>query len=468
MTRSARKPAFLALAIAGFAIAAVLMLGSGADGYRVSVQLQTANGLRDGSVVKIGGAQVGTIDELRVGANDTPVAELKLDKLKGVQISRDASAKVVASNLLGSKYIELEPGRAGGPPASSIAANRVGYPVDLDQVLNVLDADTRTRLQILINEAGVAFTGRQRDFNVVLQQLPRDFSAATRLLAEVAADNHTLGEAVDRSSRFVTRLSAERRQLSRLVRVTATTLGPLAERRADLRAALERAPGTLSTARAFLEDLRAAATPLRPAARAIADSTPSLTATLAELPAFRRAAKPTLDEAVRTAPALTRLGAKVTPTVRRAKPTLQSLASFARASAPLARTLDASANDVLGLVEGWARSIQQGDSLGHIFRGKAIVSAEALRTVLDHDLRQAAAKARRRAKRQKTDTEERTGSRRNSSGGRGPLLDRRLLPDLKLKLPDVPLPRLLDPSSGHAQDNHTRGLGKLLDYLLGP
>jgi len=44
--------------------------------------------------------------------------------------------------------------------------------------------------------------------------------------------------------------------------------------------------------------------------------------------------------------------------------------------------LDVSIDDVLGLVEGWARSIPNRDSVSHLFRGRASVGAESMRSLL--------------------------------------------------------------------------------------
>jgi hypothetical protein len=153
-------------------------------------------------------------------------------------------------------------------------------------------------------------------------------------------------------------------------------------RRADLRQTLALAPGTLASAQRFLADLRSTAAPLGPAAQAITATAPRLTATLDALPAFQQAAEPALTTAIQVAPLLTELGVQATPVVVRANPTVQALADFARASGPLSTALNVSIDDALGLVEGWARSIQGRDYIGHVFHGRALLGPEFVRSLL--------------------------------------------------------------------------------------
>jgi phospholipid/cholesterol/gamma-HCH transport system substrate-binding protein len=374
--------ALITAALGTVAIVAAVILIGGDSPYRMAVQLSTANGLRDGSQVKIGGVGVGKIESLELGPGDAVIAKLALDH--SVRVGRGAAARVVTSNLLGSKFIELRPGdtRTPQPSGSVIPANRVSYPVDLDQVVNVLDGDTRARLQILIDEAGAGLTGRRADWSQTLRVLAPTLADADRVVATLTQDNNSLAHALATGSRFVSRLSGERRQLSRLVQVAGTAMRTTADRRRALARTLQDAPGTLTEARAFLADLQATAVPLGPAARALRDSAPALTATLAELPAFQRAADPTLRQASTTAPALTQLAQRATPVLREAVPTLSTVAQFSRTLAPVSKTLRVSIDDTLGLVEGWGRAIQTRDRLGHVFRGRAAVGVETFRSAI--------------------------------------------------------------------------------------
>ena len=77
-------------------------------------------------------------------------------------------------------------------PVSSSPIQNTSTPVELDDILNIFNVDTRTRLRILINEAGIALTGRGPDFSKLLYALPPNLDQARQLLGQIASQNHTL------------------------------------------------------------------------------------------------------------------------------------------------------------------------------------------------------------------------------------------------------------------------------------
>jgi phospholipid/cholesterol/gamma-HCH transport system substrate-binding protein len=359
------------------------LAGRSKPGYRVDLVMPSAYGIRKSSDVRIGGASVGSVTALHLTRDDQVLAQLTLHD-DAAPVGRDASADIRAVNLLGDKYVELEPGNADHPAPSgaTVPASRVTPSVDLDQVLNVLDTDTRSRLAILINETGRALTGRGQDFQRLLDEAPGGLGQARALLAEVVADNHTLGDVIDRTDALLATTVREKAGLGNLVDSAQAAASTFATRTAQLRETLRNAPEALTTLRGFLAQLRRTAVPLGPAARNLATTAPALNNTLAALPAFTDAARPTLGAAVDAAPALTQLADGATPVVRRAQPTLRALDRFATTAAPASTTLGRSIDDTLGVLEGWGRATSARDGLGHTFHGRVILTPDALREIV--------------------------------------------------------------------------------------
>jgi len=374
----------IVMATTAAAVVAVIAISlSGARSYTVTVEMPSADGLLTGAPVKVGGVQAGTITSLGLGRHDVVKAVLSLDPKQG-QIGEGARVSIVTSNLLGAKFIQLTPGDSAHPrPSGSVLpASVVSYPTDLDQILNVLDPDTRVRLQIAINELGMALTGRRADFSAALQLLPHDLSAGRELLSQVVTDNHTLAALVVHAGSFVHAVNGQRAQLIRLVDAASQTLTTTAEHQAAMAAILSRAPGTLQTTQRFLARLEITTAPLTTAAHALSATAPALTNTLAQLPSFQRAARPVLREAVAVSPALTRLGVRGTPVVRQLSPTLASLSKFLTTTPPLTSALNSSVDNILAVLEGWARAIQGRDGLGHIFHGRAVMTSSVMRSLV--------------------------------------------------------------------------------------
>jgi virulence factor Mce-like protein len=362
----------------------IAVTAGGPERYRVDVHLANAQGLHEGTAVLVGGAKVGEVKSLGLGPRDVAVARLDLDPAK-VEVGSDATIAIRAQNLLGERTLTLDPGTPPSGPARpvTIPASRTEETVALDQVFDTLDGDTRTRLAILLNEAGIAFTGRSVDMQRALRRLPQTFSQGTELLRGVESDNHSLGEMVGRTDRLLARLTPERKQLGDTVAKAAQVMDVVAERRQNLERSIHAAPATLRSLRATLDDLKATARPLLPAAKAISATSGPLSRTLDEIEPFRTAAGPTLDQAKDIAPALSRLGIQATPVLRAAAPTIGDLATLATSAKPLTETLDQGAfDDALSLMEGWARAIQQRDGISHVFRGRALISSDTMRSII--------------------------------------------------------------------------------------
>ena len=377
----ARRVAIALLVGAVVAVAAVLAT-DGEDPYTVRLRLQNAGGLRDGAQVSRGGVVIGRVD-LRLDERRDVVADLRIDR-EHAPVPRDATVAIAAVNLLGQKRLELLGGH--GPPAPSgfvLPARQVQTATDLDQVLDVLDPDTRARLAILINEAGAALSGRRKDLAHLLQHLPPTLASGAELLRALADDRRELGRAVERGERLLTSLAGRREDAVRAIRALGDGAGTLTERRAQLRATLARAPGTLRTLQRFLGDLRETTVPLAPAAAALRRSAPPLEQLLAQLRPFRAAATPALRRATAVAPTLTELAREGTPVVREALPTVASLDALAAELPPVGRTLDRSADNVLAVVENWSRAVQLRDGMSHLFRGEAAWSPNLITSVLD-------------------------------------------------------------------------------------
>ena len=269
---------------------------------------------------------------MELGERDQAIVTLKFKDGRG-PVPKDTEVAISAVNLLGQKQVELFPNqgdKSHAPSGYVIPASKVTPSTDLDQVLSVLDADTRTRLTILINEAGTAFTGRRADFSRLLRGTPDGIVNIGRLADQVSTDNRALGRLVDSGDRFLAELAPRRRELGELIEAFEGTTVTVAERREALRATLARAPRTLGTLQTFLADLEQTTVPLEPAAREIAAAAPRLSETVREIEPFRQAAAPALADARRVAPSLDSLAVEATPVLQRARRTLGLSATFSR------------------------------------------------------------------------------------------------------------------------------------------
>lgn len=451
------KLAFALVVVAGAGIGAFLMFGGSDDRYMVKVELANAGGLRKGANVRVAGAPAGRVADLRLDGRDLAVAELRLDPAVA-PVGAGASAVVDTDGFFGERFVQIDRGDVSRPAPSGtvIDATRASVSTRLDDVVDALDFDTQEALRAFLNEQGAAVVGRGRDLAAVLAALPPALDRTGELLDQFATDNRALGRLIESSDRVVAEVARERTDFGRLLHSFGATLEALDSRRANLGETFRRAPAALRSARATLTSLQAAAEPLIPAARGLRSTAPALTATLAELPRFTADAIPALKTITRVAPDLQQLGTRATPIVRELQPLATELSTYTqKAFGPFTALLDSSAGpDLLGTMEGWARSTQGRDASSHIFRFGATGGSDTLALLLQPPPK------RRKGKPLRAPRVELPSKASNPK-----------LPDVKVpQLPDVRLPDL--PGLSEALDA-ALGDGKpidtpLIDFLLGP
>jgi virulence factor Mce-like protein len=348
---------------------AALVLTSGSGGYTVRAVFADAAGLRSGFLVRTGGVPVGTVARVDLGKADRAVAVLHLDK-SSAPIGQGAHAEIRPSNLMGEKFVDLDPGDVQQPQPSgtTIPMARTGTPPELDDLLDVFDHDTRVALAAFLAEQGTAVAGRGGDIATTLMRMPPALDQAQQLMAGLGRDNQAMARMVVASDRVLASVAAQRPSLGKLVDTAGGALQSLASRRSQLGDTVRKAPATLAQVRQSLVTLEQAAAPLIPAARGLRATAAPLTSTLRQIPSFVASADPTLRIAQNVSPSLDRLGRGATPFVRRLGPATAKLNEFATALDPVSNVIDTGDGDLMGIIEGWARAIQNRDAAGHVYR----------------------------------------------------------------------------------------------------
>lgn len=362
-------------------VAGVVVITDDRDDDRIDValELRDAGGLRTGSLVRVGGAPVGSVRSLEITQRNTARAVLAVERT--ARPGARARAAVRAANLLGEKFVDLDLGDRARPlEPARIPLARTSTPVEIDDLLDVLDPQTRDRLGILIAEVGVALNRRGRDLRATIAGLPPTIEDAAKLTAQLGQDTDVLERLLVEADRVTGEIARERRRLGQLVTSAAKAFAGPAARSQGLRAALAQTPATLVQLRSTLRRLDAAGADLRPAARGLRTTAPVLTSTLRLLPGFRTSAAPALRSLGTTGPALRRLGRGASPVVRRLRTTSDALADLATDADALLSRVDATfAADLLSVMQGWAQAIQTRDGVGHLFRVSLSLTPDMVR-----------------------------------------------------------------------------------------
>lgn len=287
--------------------------------FRIEIELEDAQAVTpgQGQTVQVAGVKVGDIGKLRLEEGRAIVTLELLPEHEGL-VRADATALLRSRTGLKDMLLEIAPGR-GRPlrEGERISAEGTAPDVDLDEILAVVDGDTRAYLQLLINGAGQGLRGRGRDVGEALRRLGPLHRDVARVTGAMARRRRGLRRLVTRYGSLSTELGRSDRDLVRLVRATDATFQAVASRRQDLSRAVALLPGTLRESQATLDRVAALSRELPPTVQALRPA-------VRRLGPVSRAALPLVREATPI------LRDRIRPLVRIAGPEVASLAAAGR------------------------------------------------------------------------------------------------------------------------------------------
>jgi phospholipid/cholesterol/gamma-HCH transport system substrate-binding protein len=256
----------------------------GTHGFRLKAQFASVVNIAPKSPVRIAGVNVGQVSSIkRDGA--TGVVTMEISKA-GLPIHRDATAKIRARILLeGNWFVDLQPGTPSSPTVRSgytIPVTQTADPVQLDQILDALNSDTRANLQTFLIEYGSALTRKPtpaqdaeqnpsvRGLNAAqaLNKTYRDSPGALEGGAIVnqalgGVQQHDLSRLIGAVEAVTAKLNVDEQELGEWVGNFNTFTASLANRATSLTAAVAELPGTLRNAGRAFTNFHAAAPTIR-------------------------------------------------------------------------------------------------------------------------------------------------------------------------------------------------------------
>jgi phospholipid/cholesterol/gamma-HCH transport system substrate-binding protein len=291
------RAATVAALVAAVAAIALAMFGAGGD-YRVSVVVQNAGQLVEGNEVKVGGVPVGLVERVQLTRDGRARLELSIadDELAPLHEGTVATVRAASLSGIANRYVALAPGRNDAPAiedGGELRAEDAHAAVDLDQVLNTLDAATRDDLAATLRLAD-RWLEPARELNAALEAFEPALTQSAATMEELRRDDRDLGRVVVAAADVAEALNARPAELEQLVPSTLAAVDQLASERRALDATLARLPETLATANTTLVNVRELARELRPAVRAAGPAADPLAELLPKLVRVGRTARPEL------------------------------------------------------------------------------------------------------------------------------------------------------------------------------
>jgi len=235
-----------------------------------------------GEPVNVAGVHVGEITGTSL-QNGLGIIHMEIDPHKMKRLYANAHADLVPNTPLKDMQVNISPGSSSAGVlhhGSTIPASQTTTPVDSDDLLDSLDADTRTWFTSLVTELNNGTSGRAKDLRALLKNLGPTTEQLRTIGDLLAARRQALSEIVHNLGVLTHATSQKDAQLQTAVRAGDLTIHALASQNAALQDAITRLPGTLATTRTTLADLTTFANVLGPTATALIPTARKLPTTL--------------------------------------------------------------------------------------------------------------------------------------------------------------------------------------------
>ncbi len=260
--RFARLAAIGALVLVAIAIL-VLLLSSGGNSTHYRLLFETGGQLVKGNQVLIGGAPVGSVDDVKL--TDSGQAQVDISVNRPLHQGTTAIIRATSLSGIANRYISIQPGPNNNPELASdaiISESDTTTAVDLDQLFNTLRGPERQALRNVIQGSATVYAGQGPQANQTYKYLSPSLVATDRLLSELNRDSNTLTDFLVNGASVVSSIAARRNDLSALTQNANEALGAVASENQSFDQALVALPGTLRQANTTFHNLRPALTDL--------------------------------------------------------------------------------------------------------------------------------------------------------------------------------------------------------------
>ena len=245
-----------------------------ASPYELKALVSDAQNLQTSSPVRIAGVELGKVTKIEPVEDGSGAARISMEiKDEGLPIHKDAQLQIAPRLFLeGNFVVELKPGSPSAPTldsGSTLPIDQTAHSVSFEQILKVLDLDTRRSLQTLLDEytRGLA-KGGARGFNRSIrfwEGAYRDTALASE--AFLGTEQGDLHRVLRGQQRTFGALARDEGALKDLITNLNTTTAAFAREDDALQAAIPELRDVLRVGSPALASLNTALPPLRGFAR---------------------------------------------------------------------------------------------------------------------------------------------------------------------------------------------------------
>jgi len=197
----------ITLVVMALIMVAAFNLGKfpGFRGSSYRAEFTDASGLRVGNMVQVGGIRVGRVQSISLVDSSTVLVTFDVDN--GVELGNESRASVEVLNLLGEKYLDVEPAGAGEMSADDViptARTEAAY-----DIVGVFSDLTTTTERIDTGQLAKALDVVADTTNQAAPEIEQSFRGIARLSHAVASRDEQV-QALLKSAQSVSKVLADR------------------------------------------------------------------------------------------------------------------------------------------------------------------------------------------------------------------------------------------------------------------
>jgi phospholipid/cholesterol/gamma-HCH transport system substrate-binding protein len=294
------------VAAVGAVIAAIVLVGlilfggGGMGGYKVKARFLNAGQLVKGNPVQVGGVPVGSVKGIRITDDGQAEVELEIDD-DHAPLRRGTRAEIrqFSQSGLANRYVDLTlPPDSDDeiPDGGVIGTDDTVTQVDLDELYNTLDPETRRHLQEFFKGSAAQWRDMADEANVGFQYLNPALSTSRRLFNELTRDTPLLQRFLVDSSKAVSALAERRDDLASLIGNLNDTTRALGSQKLALAESIGRLPPFMRRANTTFVNLRSTLDEVDPLVEASKPVAKRLGPFLSQARAFAADAEPTVRD----------------------------------------------------------------------------------------------------------------------------------------------------------------------------
>jgi phospholipid/cholesterol/gamma-HCH transport system substrate-binding protein len=309
--------------------------------FRLKAEFATAQAVvpGQGQTIRVSGVEIGEIGKAELEDGRAVVTMEILPKYEGL-IRKDATALLRPKTGLKDMFVNVEPGNGEPAPEGWTMPLEATLPdVNVDEIISMLDADTRDYLRLLVHGAGRGLEGRGRDLREVYRMYEPTHRDLARVTSEVATRRRELRRLTHSLNLLSRELAGKEDDLAELVQAAAAVLRAYASEDRNISAAVARLPGALR----------------------------QTTETLEKVDDYARLLGPTLERLRPAVRALGRANRAMRPLAVEATPLLRDdIRPFVRESRPVVRDLRPAAADLARATPNFERVFRVVNRFGNM------------------------------------------------------------------------------------------------------